>query len=264
MILAADSEVSAAATREAAAPPAVGNHMAGTTVLDDLVTRLRKSFGDQLVSVVLYGSAAVGDQDRRFSDYNVLCVLDQVTPREMARAEEIFRWFRERGNPAPLLLSEREAATSSDCFPIEFYDIRAQHRILHGRDVVEGMQIDMSFYRAQVEHELRSKLLRLRQKASGVLSEKDLLRQLLADSLSTFCVLFRHALILTGHEAPARKREIIATCGRSFDFDAAPFDRLLDLREEKARPRDVDPAAVLEGYLRGIAAVVDAVDRVAK
>ena len=238
--------------------------MAGTNVLDDLVTRLQKSFGDQLISVVLYGSAASGDEDRRFSDYNVLCVLDQVTSRELGRAEEVFRWFRERGNPAPLLLSEREAADSTDCFPIEFHDIRAQHRILHGRDIIEGIEIDMSFYRAQVEHELRSKLLRLRQKASGVLSDKDLLRQLLADSLSTFCVLFRHSLILTGHEAPARKREVVALCARTFDFDPKPFESLLSLREEKVKAREVDPAAILDGYLRGIMAVADAVDRVAK
>jgi predicted nucleotidyltransferase len=263
-IPAAVSAVSEAEIQAEAAPPAVGDPMPGANILDELVTRLQKSFGNQLISVVLYGSAAVGDHDRSYSDYNVLCVLDQVTPRELARAEEIFRWFRERGNPAPLLLSEREAATSTDCFPIEFYDIRAQHRILHGRDIVDGIDIDMCFYRAQVEHELRSKLLRLRQKASGVLSEKDLLRQLLADSLSTFCVLFRHSLILTGHEAPARKRDVIAQCARSFDFDAAGFDRLLDLREEKIKPRDLDPGAVLEGYLRGIGAVVDAVDRVAK
>jgi predicted nucleotidyltransferase len=235
-----------------------------THILDDLVTRLRKTFGDQLISVVLYGSAAVGDRHEHFSDYNVLCVLDQVTPRELGQTEEIFRWFRERGNPAPLLLSEQETAASTDCFPIEFYDIRAQHRILYGRDVVEGIEIDMSFYRAQVEHELRSKLLRLRQKVSGVLSDKDLLRKLLADSLSTFCVLFRHALILNGLEAPARKREIIAESSRSFNFDAGPFDRLLDLREEKIKPRELDPAPALEGYLRGINSVVEAVDRVAK
>ena len=34
--------------------------------------------------------------------------------------------------------------------------------------------VDNSFYRAQVEHELRAKLLRLRQKASGMLSDADL------------------------------------------------------------------------------------------
>jgi hypothetical protein len=235
-----------------------------TNTLDELVSRLQKAFGSQLISVVLYGSAAVGDSDARFSDYNVLCVLAEVTPREMARCEEIFRWFRERGNPAPLLLSEAEATGSTDCFPIEFHDIRAQHRILIGKDVITGIEIDDSFYRAQLEHELRAKLLRLRQKSAGVLSDKELLRNLLADSLSTFCVLFRHALILSGRQAPVRKREIVAAAAQAFSFDPAPFERLLDLREGKMRTRDLDSVQTLELYLRGISAVVSEVDRIPK
>ena len=51
-------------------------------VLTQLVERLRKAFDDRLVSVVLYGSGATGERHARFSDYNILCVLAQVTPRE--------------------------------------------------------------------------------------------------------------------------------------------------------------------------------------
>src|ERR1700694_4507623 len=161
-------------------------------VLDQLVERLRNAYKERLVSVVLYGSAANGDHHPKYSDFNILCVLSAITPRELGQSEEIFRWWREQGSPAPLLLTEHEFATSHDCFPIEFHDINRQHRILYGKDVVSGIEVDNSFYRAQVEHELRAKLLRLRQKASGLLSDKDMLRKLLVDSLSTFCVLFRH------------------------------------------------------------------------
>src|SRR5712692_4924273 len=168
--------------------------MAGA--LDQLVEKLKTAHAERLVSVVLYGSAAVGDHHAGYSDYNILCVLSQITPRELKDSENIFRWWREQKSPAPLLLSEHEVETSTDCFAIEFHDIKAHHRILYGKDVISGLRVDNSFYRAQVEHDLRAKLLRLRQKASGMLSEKDLLLRLLADSLSTFCVLFRHALIL--------------------------------------------------------------------
>src|SRR5713226_613276 len=143
--------------------------------LNQLVEKLTKALGDRLVSVVLYGSAAAGDHHEGFSDLNVLCVLDQMTTSELAQSEPVFRWWREKGNPSPLLLSEHEVATSTDCFAIEFHDIKAHHRILQGKDVISQLVVDNSFYRAQVEHDLRAKLLRLRQKASGMLSEKDLL-----------------------------------------------------------------------------------------
>jgi predicted nucleotidyltransferase len=233
-------------------------------VLDDLVRRLTKAFSDRLVSVVLYGSAAVGDHVGRYSDINVLCVLNEVTTRELAAAEPVFRWWRELDNPAPLLLTEEEVRTSTDCFPIEFRDIRECHRILHGRDVVAGLEIDDCFYRAQVEYQLRAKLLRLRQKGAGVMRERDLLLNLLAESVSTFCVLARHALILNGVEAKFPKREIIEQAREAFGIDPAPFHTLLDLREEKIKPKALDPVPLYEQYLSQIQVVVAAVDRLEK
>lgn len=233
-------------------------------VLNQLVEKLQKAYGDRLVSVVLYGSAAAGDHHPKFSDFNILCVLTAITPRELGQGEDIFRWWREQGSPAPLLLSEHELETSTDCFAIEFLDIKQQHQVLHGKDVVSGLVVDRSFHRAQVEHDLRAKLLRLRQKASGMLSDPELLRRLLVDSVSTFAVLFRHALKLHGVDAPYRKREVIEAARQHFGFDAGPFEKLLDIREERVRPRDVEPVGLLAGYLEGIGVVINAVDRLEK
>ena len=47
-------------------------------LLDDLVQRLRDDLGDDLHSVVLYGSAVTGDFQEKVSDLNVLCVLKAV------------------------------------------------------------------------------------------------------------------------------------------------------------------------------------------
>ena len=229
--------------------------------LDQLVERLKKAFGGDLISVVLYGSAAVGDHHGKFSDYNVLCVLKQITPTQLGASEAIFRWWREQGNPSPLLLTEHEVRTSTDCFAVEFHDIKEHNRLLHGADVVSSLVIDNSFYRAQVEHDLRAKLLRLRQKASGILSDKEVLCRLLVDSVSTFCVLFRHALILRGEAtAPARKRDVIERAHVRFGIDASPFRTLLDLREERVKSKDIDPVALLAQYLNEIGSVIDAVD----
>jgi predicted nucleotidyltransferase len=233
-------------------------------VLNQLVEKLQKAYQDRLVSVVLYGSAAAGEHHGRYSDLNILCVLHEITPRELGDAEAIFLWWRKKGNPSPLLLSEEEVQDSSDCFPIEFHDIKERHRLLAGRDVVSGMVLDKSFHRAQVEHELRAKLMRLRQKAGGVLSDGDLLRRLLVDSVSTFCMLMRHALLLAGVEAAFGKREVLEQARKHFGIDPAPFLALLDLREERIKPRELDAASVFGKYLKEIQTVVEAVDRMAK
>jgi hypothetical protein len=233
-------------------------------ILAQLVEKLQQAFGGRLVSVVLYGSAAADDRQSKFSDWNILCVLTGIARNELGASEKVFRWWREQGSPSPLLLTEHEVATCTDCFAIEFHDIQRYHRVLFGKDVVAALEIDNSFYRAQVEHDLRAKLLRLRQKAGGMLSQPDQLRRLLVDSVSTFCVLFRHALVLYGTDAPVRKREVVAGAAARFGMDPLPFEKLLDIREERIKPREVDPVGLLDSYLVGIGVVIDAVDRVAK
>ncbi len=233
-------------------------------LLNQLVERLKKTYGERLKSVILYGSAAAGDHHGKYSDLNVLCALAEVTVRELEEASPTVRWWRERGNPAPLLLSLEEIRRSSDCFAIEFHDIKERRRVLYGEDVAAGIEIGAAFYRAQVEHDLRAKLLRLRQRAAGVLNDTELLRGLLADSVSTFCVLFRHALLLAGFEAGFAKREIVAQAREHFGIEAAPFEQLLSLREEKIKPKEIEPRATLATYLVQIQKVIDAVDALEK
>lgn len=230
-------------------------------VLKQLIERLTRAYEERLVSVVLYGSAAVGDHHGRYSDINIFCILTAVTTRELRESEELFKWWRELGNPAPLLMSEGEVRAAADSFPIEFHDIRERHRLLHGADIVSSIEWDDRFYRAHVEHELRSKLLRLRQKAAGVLTDQRLLLRLMADSVSTFCVLTRHALRLRGVDAAWHKREVMEQAGEKLGIDPQPFRLLIDLREEKIKPRELDAAALLESYLKEIHAVIESVDR---
>ena len=102
-------------------------------ILSELVGKLEKAHRDRLVSVVLYGSAAVAGGKDRLSDFNVLCVLKDVTPDELRSSEPVFHWWREQGNPAPLLLSEQEVHTSTDCFAIEFHDMAEAARCCTAR-----------------------------------------------------------------------------------------------------------------------------------
>ncbi|HTS50571.1 MAG TPA: nucleotidyltransferase domain-containing protein [Bryobacteraceae bacterium] len=232
-------------------------------LLEELVERLQKAYSNRLVSVILYGSAAAGDHHEKFSDLNVLCVLDEVTPEALGDSEPIFKWWRGRGNPSPLLMSQEEVRTSTDCFPIEFHDMAERRRVLFGKDVIEGLVIDKVFYRAQIEQELRAKLLRLRQKAAEVLNNEEALLRLMIDSVPNFLVLARHALLVSGLPAGSQKREISQNV-TAFGVQPAPFDILLDLREQKRKTSEVEPQELFARYLKQIEALVAHVDRLEK
>jgi hypothetical protein len=229
------------------------------------VEKLRKAHGDDLVCVLLYGSSAEpGERDGDFSDLNILCVLREITPRHLAQSHPVFTWWRQYEKASPLLLGEREVAASADCFAIEFHDMRSRRRLLYGRDVTEGIEIGDGFYRVQVEYELRSKLLRLRQKAAGILSDRTLLACLLLDSVTTFLVLTRHALLLDGVDAPHDRRAVLKLAQDRFGIDPAVFATLLDAREKKIKIAKLQPDALLGEYLKQIGTIVDAVDRLEK
>lgn len=230
-------------------------------LLTELVERMRLSFGDNLISVVLYGSAATGDTLGPLSDVNIFCAVEHLGLQELAAAEPAFRWWRGKGHPSPLLMTVEEMRASTDCFPIEFHDLQERRRILFGADVIKSLAVDDAFYRARVEYELRAKLLRLRQKAAGILSDNELLVRLMQDSVSTFCVLGRHALRLRNGDAPWSKRDIIAALEAAFGLRPQPFYTCLDLREGKMRARQVNPPALFNEYLREVTVLASAVDR---
>lgn len=231
--------------------------------LQELVDRLKHAHRERLRSVILYGSAASGEHDEHFSDLNVLSVLTRVTPEELIESAPIFEWWRTLNNPSPLLLSEEELRTSTDCFPIEFQDMKERRRVLFGPDLIQDLVIEKIFYRAQVEMELRAKLLRLRQHAAGVLLNKPELMRLMIDSVPNFLVLARHALLLSGVTSGWRKREVVRHLPE-IGADGIPFDTLLDLRDQSKLARDVDAEALFASYLKQIEALVNHVDKLEK
>jgi hypothetical protein len=233
-----------------------------TDTLTELVTKLERAYSDRLVSVVLYGSgASQGDHHHKFSDLNVLCVLKQVTPRELGEGEPILRWWREHGHPSPLLMSEEEAHRSADCFPIEFRDMKDRRKVLYGVDVIADVHVDTRNYRAQIEHELRAKLFRLRQKGAQVLSDPAELLKLCVDSVSNFCLLGRHALVVSGATAKTERRAVVHQLGQILKMDTSPFDILLDIREDKSGVDPGDPGELFAMYLERIQRIVEFVDR---
>ncbi len=229
-------------------------------ILSQLVERLKTAFSERLVSAVLYGSAVIGDWNEHSSDLNVLCVLDRLSPEEIAKSEPVFRWSRERGYPPPLLLTLEEVNTSTDCFPMEFHDMQERRRILYGTDVIAGITVDNSFYRAQVEHELRAKQIRLRQKAAELVRNPERLVKLLTDSISTFCVLGRHALILSGNPPQWRKRDIVAALEKAMGKPLPAVNEILSIRAAGKKASGVAAQSLFSSYLAETEALVRFVD----
>jgi hypothetical protein len=142
--------------------------------------------------------------------------------------------------------------------------MKEYRKVIAGSDPLDALEIDDSFYRARVEYELRAKLLRLRQKAAGMLHDRQLLVRLMTDSFSTFNVLIRHALLLSGFASRSKPAEVLDEAERKFGSDVKPLVAILAIREGKTRGSEYDAVALLEGYMREIERVIQQVDKLAK
>ena len=231
-----------------------------------LARDLEQAAGSNLLSVILYGSAASGEFHSKHSDLNLLCLFERLDAETLERINPVTRRWAGKGHAPPLVFQASQLAAAADVFAIELMDIKASHKVLHGSDLVASIEVPLTFHHLQVERELRQNLIRLRQhylasRGSG----KDLLA-LMSASISSFAVLFRHAAIALGAPVselaqPLRKRDAIERLATLLGFETRPFHTLLDMREGKIQAGDVDADALFREYLAAIGSVVSEVDR---
>jgi predicted nucleotidyltransferase len=227
---------------------------------------LRSTHGKNLVSVILYGSAAAGDFVRKQSDYNLLIALERITPKDLRASQAPIREWSKLGNPLPVYFTVSELQNAADVFPIEFHQMERARRVLYGADVLADLNISDEYLRHQTEYELRTKLLQLRRAYIPASGSVESLTNLMADSLSSFIALFRAVLLIQGFEPPATKREVVAAVVKQLKIDGAPFEKILDIRENNASKMLDETTAnqIFTDYMEQVEAVVESVDRLRK
>lgn len=229
--------------------------------LDQLVSKLKQAAGANLKAVVLYGSAASGEFHPKHSDLNVLCVLERLDTFELEKLNPATVGWTRKGHPAPFVFGLEELRQSAHVFAIELWDIKAARRVLFGEDVIAGLDVPMTLHGLQVERELRTNLIRLRQHFLASPSDAKSLLRLMTVSTSAFVTLFRHALVVLGEPPPPQKREAVNSLEALLGVDMVSFRTILDIREGNRKARHVDAVATFRGYLESVTRVVEEVDR---
>lgn len=229
--------------------------------INDFVARLRAAAGANLESVILFGSAVAGDFHPEFSNVNLFCVIrDSSFPALQALAPAA-KWWDSQKQPPPIFMTRDEITRLVDVFTIELLDMQQHHRVLFGEDIFKSLSIPMNLHRVQVEYELREKLALLRQHLLLASGNNSRLWELLLRSVSSFATLFRHALIVLGHDAPVSKREAVQALSKQIGFDASGILQVLDVREHKSDRKQFDVNDVFSRYLAALEHVTAAVDK---
>ena len=227
----------------------------------ELIGLVREVFGDEVRSIILYGSYLKETYTPGVSDINVLIILDQVTPTGLSefgrRAGRLLR----RHRITPLILSHDEFVSSSDVFPMEYLDIVATHKVLHGDDATSDLTISRTHLRHQVEHQLRGYLLSLRQLAvasgSGTVSTRGLGREL-QNWYGSLSAILRGVLRLYGIDSiPVTDRELVEQLNRTVGLSAGPILELIASRATRCR----NPKELTDSLIERLGTLVIMVDR---
>ena len=235
--------------------------MVSEKLIGEFVERLRAAAGTNLLAAILYGSAAAGDYVAGYSDVNVLCVLGETSFAAIGALAPTIEWWGKQKHRVPLLMSAEEMRRSADVFSIEFLDMRRNHRLLWGEDILKTLEIPMRWHRAQVEYELREKTILLRQRLLMVAGNAEAKWELLLRSLPAFGTLFRHALIALGDAGAGSRREAAAALAGKLGIDVSVFGELLDIRERKKERKSAEVDEVFARYLKLVDEVTAVVDK---
>jgi predicted nucleotidyltransferase len=228
--------------------------------LNDLVNRLRDAAGLNLQSVILFGSAARGEARAGVSDLNILCTLYSAEIPKLADLAAVVSWWSgENHEPAPLFFTAEELRNSADVFVIEMLDMQKSHRVLFGPDVLDGITIPMNLHRVQLEHELRTAILRLRQHFLRGKGNNTELTAVLAKSASSINTLLRHTLLALGKEPPAAASEVFRQAAELTGADTEAIAAVHRLRGAKETRADI--VSLYGNYLAALEKTVSVLDK---
>ncbi|MGD9562612.1 MAG: hypothetical protein AB7F88_10955 [Pyrinomonadaceae bacterium] len=224
---------------------------------------LKATHGQNLASVILYGSAAAGDFVPNQSSYNVLIALHRITPEDLRNSHACVREWHRMGHPVPVYFTVSELKNAADVFPIEFHQMEAARKVLYGDDLLAGLAISDTFLRHQTEYELRSKLIQLRRGYIPASASVDGLKTLMAESFTTFAALFRAVLLLHGLDPPATKREIVAMTVSRLQLDGSVFEKIINIRRGNLAEKldELEANTLFADYMEQIERVIDSVDK---
>jgi len=222
------------------------------TLVPQFVGALQACHQGALRSVVLYGGAASGDYRPGHSDINLLVVIEPLTAERLKAASGCDRVWKRKLPINPLYVPGDFVRESADVFPIELMDMARRRIVLYGDDPFRDAQITDANLRLQIEHELKGKLIRLRQSYVRDADDARAVVALMTGSLSSFVALFAAALRLKDIEPPGTQAEVIDRAAQVLGLDAVPLRRVL---EGKSHPSAIPPGeahAVFGAYLEQI------------
>ena len=228
--------------------------------LDDFVKGLQEAGKENLISVILYGSAASGEYVRKHSNLNLLVVLKDANLEGLEKFCGLINRWKFRGIN-PLFFSADYIRGSTDVFPIEFLDMKENHALLYGEDALKDLVIETGNLRFQCEQELKVKLISLRHFFLRNNKDRAALSRYLFKTFNSVMHILRNVLRIKGGGAPYLKQDILKDVSSQFHIDRHTWEEILAAKNADIRLSLKEVRALFIGYISDLERITDTLDK---
>jgi hypothetical protein len=218
------------------------------TVAAKLTAQFHTKFGDELQSVVVFGSVSRGESIPGVSDLNMLVLLESMALPTLERAAPLLHDWIRQGNTPPHMYAAGEWAGMTDTFTIEIADMIDARDVLWGSDPVSGEPMDYADLRRQVEREIRDTLLQLRLRLMVNARHPKEIGALLLSGFPSFTAFMRSTLRLAGEAPGLETRSVIERTAALIGADPITMLRCWDSRRLRRHLALTLTDPMVEGY----------------
>ena len=227
--------------------------------LNEFIIRLKNTYGEELISVVLYGSGASGEFTTRYSNVNLLVILKDTSLDNLNKISTLITRHKFQ-MIKPLFFSEGYIKRSIDVFPIEFLDMKENHIVLHGKDVLSSLAIDIKNLRFQCEQELKAKLVNIKDAYLRIRNKQEL-KRLLFSSFTSIIHILRNLVRLKGNSPSYLKEDVLKDISKEFNIDTTNFNKILNAKKKNLILSSEETESLFFALVTDLEKIIDIVDK---
>jgi|TARA_Y100000310_G_scaffold72523_1_gene68584 hypothetical protein len=181
---------------------------------EKLIDECKTQINQNLISITKYGTEGQPN--------NILIVTKTLNFNDLEIIRPIIKKHKKNFGIVPVLMTHQGLQESTDVFPLEILDMKHPHTVLSGIDVIESLTVDKKHIRRQLEFELRSKLIHLRETYIWINKTREI-KALLKSAIPTLMPLFYGMLYLKNLKPSTNLQSLFGEVHAAFDVDMSLF-----------------------------------------
>ena len=204
-------------------------------IVDKYVSDYLNALKDNLISVIMYGSAVSHQYRAGKSDINTLIITKSYEINELSKCRQVVKKWLKYKVTIPFFMTTEYIQNALDVYPVEFIDISSNYKVLYGEDIFKDINFNKHHIRLQCERELRGLDLYLRTEYLKIENDKKELNYFLNKLIKRLLPIFKALLILKEKSIPKINNEIILLVEGEYKIKESIFSALINIENKKIK-----------------------------